>query len=264
MSDTKLFVFNDQKLTIVMQNDQPYFIVKEVCNVLEHTNSRKAIQDLCDTEDVTTGYIPHPQSPTKQLQVNLVNEGGLYALIFGSRLETAKVFKKWVTSEVLPSIRKHGMYATPETLLTPDNMIRAMEAIKRERAEKNQALQQLQVANTTIQQQESKVLFAETVGASKHSILVKELAAYLTQGGYRIGQNKLFEKLRADGYLCKKGSYYNLPTQMALNLGLFEVKKSTITQPETIIASTTTKVTGKGQVYFLNKFLKSASQSVAA
>jgi len=128
----------------------------------------------------------------------------------------------------------------------------------------NTATKRINELETKVANDSSKVLFAETVGASKHSILVKELAAYLTQGGYRIGQNKLFAKLRAEGYLCKGGSYYNLPTQMALNLGLFEVKKSTITQPETIIASTTTKVTGKGQVYFLNKFLKSATQSVAA
>lgn len=135
----QIFNFNQNEIRVIQaDNGEPLFIAKEVCDVLNHTNSRKAVTDLCDPDDVTVGYIPHPQSLTKQLAVNLINESGLYQLIFGSRLESAKTFKKWVTSEVLPAIRKHGMYATAPTLeqmiANPDTIIELATALKPERA----------------------------------------------------------------------------------------------------------------------------------
>ena len=181
----------------------------------------------------------------------LINESGLYSLVLSSKLPTAKKFKRWVTSEVLPSIRKHGAYMTPEkleeALLDPDTLIRLATDLKQEREKRIEA-------QAKIETDKPKVLFADAVCASQSSILVGDLAKLLKQNGVNMGQNRLFAYLRDNGYLMKQGSSKNMPTQKSMELGLFEVKESSITNPDGSIRITkTTKVTGKGQVYFVNQ-----------
>ena len=183
-----------------------------------------------------------------------VTESGLYSIILLSRKPEAKKFKRWVTHEVLPTIRKHGAYVTPakleELMNDPDSWIKVLTALKEERAAK----ERLQLEAT---ENKPKVIFADAVSVSEGTILIGELAKILKGNGIEIGQNRLFEKLRQDGYLIKrKGTDYNAPTQRAMDLGLFRVKETAITHSDGhVTISKTTKVTGKGQQYFINLFL---------
>lgn len=228
--------------------NEPLFCAADVCKALGYTNPRKAVADHVDEGDVTKRDTP----TTSGVQtMTFVNESGLYSLIFGSKLDTAKAFKKWVTSEVLPAIRKHGVYATPQTidnmLADPDNAIKVFQALKEER-------QLRQVAEAKIVADAPKVLFAESLKAADRSILIGELAKILKQNGYETGQKRLFEYLRNNGYLMKSGSEKNQPTQKSMELGLFEMTTRTVAAPDGLtIAKVTTKVTVRGQEYFINK-----------
>lgn len=251
MQNIQTFNFKGADLRILQsENGEPLFIVKDVAEILDYRTASDAVRYLDEDERL----IRQIHVSGQNREVNLITESGLYSLVLSSRKPEAKVFKKWVTSEVLPSIRKHGMYATSSTienlLSDPDSMIRVLTTLKEERAAKLEA-------ENIIKANAPKVLFAESVCESKDTVLVKELAGYLTQNGVKgMGQNKLYTWLRSNNYLCQKGAYYNLPTQRALNMELFEVKKSVINQPDgTILTNNTTKVTGKGMIYFLHKFL---------
>ena len=189
--------------------------------------------------------------------MTIINESGLYNVILRSDKPEAKPFRKWVTSEVLPTIRRHGMYATPDTvekmLADPDTTIKLLETIKQERAARLELEAQAEA-------DKPKVLFADAVSASHSSILVGDLAKLLRQNGVEIGQNRLFSFLREKGYLCSQGERYNLPTQRSMDRGWFQVKETTINQPNGSVRITrTVKVTGKGQQYFINLFLADAS-----
>lgn len=238
-----------QVRTVVIENE-PWFVGKDVAEVLGYSNPRKAIIDHVDREDKTDGVTIRDSIGREQNPV-CINESGLYSLILSSKLPNAKKFKRWVTSEVLPTIRKHGMYATEELLDNPDVAIAAFTALKAER-EKRKLLE------AQIETDKPKVIFAEAVDAAQTSILVGDLAKLLKQNGINTGQKRLFEWLRANGYLIsRKGNDYNSPTQKSMELGLFEIKERTINNPDGSIRITKTpKVTGKGQVYFINKFLK--------
>jgi len=173
-----------------------------------------------------------------------------------------KSFRKWVTSEVLPSIRKHGAYMTNTTLekalTSPDFLIQLATNLKEEQQKRIEAEQK-------IRSDAPKVLFADAVSTSRRSCLIAELAKILQQNGIKIGQNRLFEWLRKNGYLCQKGQYYNQPSQKSMELGLFEIKQTTINKPDgSVLVSTTTKVTGKGQIYFVDKFLNDHTPAVLA
>lgn len=187
--------------------------------------------------------------------MTLINESGVYALVFGSKLESARQFKRWITSEVIPSIRKHGAYMTPDALdkaiSDPDFGIRLLTALKDERA-KRAALEE------KVEQDKPKVLFADAVSTAHTSILVGELAKILRQNGVEMGQNRLFKWLRDNGYLIRRdGTDFNMPTQKSMELGLFEIKETAITRGDgTVITTKTPKVTGKGQVYFCNAFMR--------
>lgn len=185
-----------------------------------------------------------------------IPEGDLYRIITHSKLPDAEKFERWVFDEILPSIRCNGIYATPEKLaemlLNPDAMIQTLQALKAEQ-EKRKALEAQAEAD------KPKVLFSDAVSASSSSILIGDLAKLLRQNGVPIGQNRLFDRLRSEGYLMRYGESRNLPTQRAMEQGLFEVKETTIANPDGSIRVTkTTKVTGKGQVYFVNRYLKEA------
>ena len=181
---------------------------------------------------------------------NFLTESGVYKLVFKSRKPNAERFTDWVTDEVLPSIRKHGMYAVDDLINDPDLAIKAFMALKEEKTRNKR----LQADNSRIRPKE---IFADAVATSQTSILIGDLAKLLKQNGVETGQKRFFEWLRENGYLIKrKGADWNMPTQKAMERGLFEVKESAVNNPDgSVRINKTTKVTGKGQQYFINKFL---------
>lgn len=233
-----------------------YAVGIDVARALEYANPSKAVIQHC--KGITKLGIP---SEGGIQETNVIPEGDIYRLIVKAADQSknlkikakAERFEKWIFDEVLPSIRKHGIYATPQAveamLNDPDTMIKTLQVLKKEREEKQKLQQQ-------IEQDKPKVLFADAVSTSKSSILVGELAKILKQNGVDIGQNRLFAWLRNNGYLIKrKGTDYNMPTQRSMEMGLFEVKETTITHSDGhVTVNKTPKVTGKGQIYFVNKF----------
>ena len=250
----ELQIFKNEEfgeIRTVQLNNDTYFVGKDVAEALGYSNTKDAIASHVAEEDkkvIQKSEITTFEIPNRGLTV--INESGLYALIFGSKLESSKRFKHWVTSEVLPSIRKHGVYAVDELLENPDMAIKAFTALKEER-EKNKLLQ------ADNDRMKPKEIFADAVATSHTSILIGDLAKILKQNGVEIGQKRLFAWLRDNGYLIKRnGTDYNMPTQKAMERGLFEIKESTVNNPDgSVRINRTTKVTGKGQQYFINKFL---------
>ena len=231
------------QVRVVEQDGEPWFVAKDVCNCLELSNSRKALSRLDDDEK---GVTLSDTLGGKQ-EMATVNEYGLYSLVLSSRKPEAKEFKRWITHEVIPSIRKYGSFnmAIPRTL--PDALTAYANEI--EAHQKTQAL---------LEAQRPKVLFADSVAASHTSILIGELAKLLHQNGVKdMGQKRLFAWMREHGYLIsRKANDYNMPTQRAMELGLFQIKETTVTHSDGHISvSKTPKVTGKGQQYFIEKFL---------
>ena len=228
-------------------NNQIYFNLNDCCQILDLSNPRKTIERL-NKDGVTTSDIIDSLGRTQQ--ANFINEANFYKLVFQSRKPEAEKFADWVTSEVLPSIRKHGLYATDQLLNDPDLAIAAFQALKEERAKK-------QALEAQVEADKPKVLFANAVSASQTSILIGDFAKLLRQNGLEIGQNRLFIWLRENGFLInRKGDSWNMPTQRSMDRGLFEIKERTHHEPNgTIRISKTTKITGKGQVYFMEKLL---------
>lgn len=251
MNELQTFNFEELPLRTMNIDGEPYFVGKDVAEVLGYKRTADAIREHVESEDKGVGKI---QTPGGMQNVTIINESGLYSLIFSSKLESAKRFKRWVTSEVLPSIRKHGVYATDNvienTLNNPDYIINILTEYKKEK-EHNLTLEK------QVKENKPKVLFADSVAGSDNSILVGELAKLLKQNGVDVGQNRLFKWLRNNGYLIKKsGESYNLPTQKSMDLEILDIKKRVINNPDGSSKITRTpKVTGKGQQYFINKFL---------
>jgi anti-repressor protein len=235
-------------------NGTPYFVGKDVAEILGYSNTRDALARHVDSEDKADVVI-HDGSQNRTMAV--INESGLYSLILCSKLPKAKQFKHWVTSEILPTIRKHGAYMTENTLekalTSPDFLIQLATQLKEEQAQRK-------ALEVQIEADKPKTIFADAVSVSKTSILVGELAKLLKQNGIEIGQNRLFAWLREKGYLIsRKGTDYNMPTQKSMELKLFEIKENSITHSDGHTSITKTpKVTGKGQIYFINIFLKGA------
>ncbi len=255
MNENKIEIFRNEEFGTVRTltiDGEPYFVAKDVAEILGYSAPRNAISKHVDIEDKKDAPIQCVLGGTQLM--TLINESGLYSLILSSKLPNAKKFKHWVTSEVLPSIRKHGAYMTPETLeqalTSPDFLIKLATELKTEK-EKRQALE------VQAEENKPKVLFADAVSVSNTSILVGDLAKIIKQNGVNIGANRLFAWLRDNGYLIKrKGNDYNMPTQYSMELQLFEVKETVITHSDGHTSiSKTPKVTGKGQQYFVNKFL---------
>ena len=255
MSNIRIFNYNSVEVRTIQNDGEPWFVLKDVCNVLHIGNSRDVVARL-DQDEKGVGQI---DTLGGKQEMTIINESGLYNVILRSDKPEAKPFRKWVTSEVLPTIRRHGMYATPDTvekmLADPDTTIKLLETIKQERAAR-MALEAKAEAD------KPKVLFADAVSASHSSILVGDLAKLLRQNGVEIGQNRLFRFLREKGYLCSNGERYNLPTQRSMDRGWFQVKETTINQPDGSVRITrTVQVTGKGQQYFINLFLSGAASA---
>lgn len=258
MNDLQIFKNSEfGEIRTKMISNEPYFMLSDVCRVLEIKNSRDAKSRLNEYGVGTTDII---DSLGRIQKADFINESNLYKLVFQSRKPQAEKFSDWVTSEVLPSIRKHGAYMSSDviekTLSDPDYLIRLATNLKEEKAKRA-------LAEAQIERDKPKVLFADTVSSSNKSCLVGELAKLISQEAIRrgeinkkIGQNNLFAWMRSSGYLCKSGERKNQPLQQYVEQGLFELKKgSYVDSNGSNITTTTTKVTGKGQIYFVNKFL---------
>ena len=247
--DLQIFKNDDGgEIRIVEENGKVWFCGSDVATALGYSNTRKALTDHCKgvtkRDTLTNGGVQ---------SLSFIPEGDVYRLITHSKLPTAQKFESWVFDEVIPSIHKHGAYMTGETLekalTSPDFLIELATKLKEEQAKRIEL-------ESKIEEDKPKVLFAQAVETSKSSILVGELAKIIRQNGVNIGPRRLFEWLRNNGYLMKTGSSRNLPTQSAMDAGLFEIKESTVNNADgTIRINKTTKVTGKGQTYFVNKFL---------
>jgi len=246
----ELTIINEQEVlgkhfTVYGTADEPLFLAKDVAEWIEHSKPSIMVDTVDEDEKLRETIFTSGQNR----EVWFLTENGLYEVLMQSRKPLAKEFKKKV-KEILKSIRKHGLYATDQLLNNPDFAIAAFQALKEERARK-------QALEAQIEADRPKVLFADAVSASKSSCLIGELAKILKQNGIDIGQNKLFQWLRSNGYLIsRRGESWNQPTQKSMQLGLFELKKTNINHADGhTTVNTTTKVTGKGQQYFINKFL---------
>lgn len=235
----------------ITREGSPLFCLVDVCKALDLGNPSQVKTRL--EYGVISNEVIY-DSLGRQQEANFVTEDGLYDCIFDSRKPEAKAFRKWVTSEVLPSIRKNGGYIMTDKEDSPEEIMAKALNIANAIIEKK---------NNLIKEQEKRIAslepaecFAKAVTTSEHSILIGELAKILRQNGIEMGQNRLFRWMRENGYLCSKGESYNHPSQKSLELGLMEIKKSIVLKPNgDSITTTTTKVTGKGQVYFVNRFL---------
>lgn len=245
MNELQNFNFNGAQVRALTIENEPWFVATDACKILGLTNTTVALQRL-DKDERSKFNLG------RQGKTNIVNEYGLYTLILASRKPEAHSFKRWVTHEVLPAIRKHGAYMTDqkaEAIVTDKNALADLL---------QQASDQLKAKDIQIEEMKPKALFADAVSASKQTVLIGELAKIMKGNGIEIGQNRLFAWMRKHGYLIsRKGTDYNMPTQKAMNLGLFKIKETTITHSDGHISvNKTPKVTGKGQQYFVNKFLK--------
>lgn len=244
MNELQLFNFENHEVRSLLINNEPWFVGKDVADVLGYQNGSRDINRHVDEEDRQNYQNSTFDSPRG---MTIINESGLYSLVLSSKLPSAKKFKRWVTSEVLPSLRKTGQYQVKE-LSGQELMAKALI----------EAQSVLAAKDKQIEEMKPKVVFADAVATSHTSILVGELAKILKQNGIDMGQKRLFAWLREKGYLIKRqGTDYNMPTQKAMDLGLFEIKEGSYVNGSGVnITTKTPKVTGKGQQYFINKFLQ--------
>lgn len=249
----ELQIFNNEEfgeIRTVVANNEPMFCLSDVCKALEISNVGNVKQRLSEKGIHTA------DTPTKggMQKMTFISEANLYKTIFQSRKESAERFTDWVTSEVLPSIRKNGGYIAGQETLSDDELLsKALLVAHNKIAERDKIIEQKQAR---IEQMKPKSIFADAVATSRTSILIGDLAKLICQNGYQIGQKRLFEWLRNNGYLCKSGSSRNMPMQRYVEQGLFEVKESNVQNPDGSVRITrTTKITGKGQLYFVNRFL---------
>nr|DAI90238.1 MAG TPA: repressor domain protein [Caudoviricetes sp.] len=242
----ELQIFNSKEfgqIRTVPINNQPYFMASDVASALGYSNTRDAVLRHCK------GVVKHDTATSQGniASMSFIPESDIYRLIIKSKLPSAERFEKWLMEEVLPSIRKTGGYiAGQETMSDAELMAKALLVANKQIEERNKQIEEMQ----------PKAVFADAVSTSKTSILIGDLAKMICQNGMKIGQKRLFEWLRQNGYLIKSGSSKNMPMQRYVEQGLFEVKESNVCNPDGSVRITkTTKVTGKGQVYFINKFL---------
>lgn len=251
------------ELTLLEIDNEPWFVGKEVAEKLGYENTKDSLARHVSVEDKriiqrseNTRALQRSENTTLEIPnrgLTIINESGLYSLILGSKLESAKRFKRWVTSEVLPAIRRTSSYSNQPT----GGKLLALAVLEAQRL--------LDAKDEEIARMKPKEIFADSVASSHSTILIGELAKILKANGYETGQKRLFETLRQDGFLIKrKGSDYNMPTQKAMELGLFEIKETVINNPDgSIRVSKTTKVTGKGQIYFVNHYCGGYKEEIA-
>ena len=250
MNNLKVFKSKEfGNLRSVEIDGDPWFVGKDVAEALGYTDTNQAIRKHVDDEDKLSRRF---DGSGQRREMTIINESGLYSLILSSKLPSAKRFKHWVTSEVLPAIRKHGAYMTDEKAFDVVHNASGLADLLQ------QAADQLKQKDLEIERMRPKEIFSDAVSASHTDILIGELAKILKGNGIEIGQNRLFTWLRENGYLIRrKGTDYNMPTQKSMENGLFRIKETAITHSDGHVSvSKTPKVTGSGQVYFVNKFLK--------
>lgn len=244
MTDIQIFKSEQfGEVRTIAKDGEPWFVAADVCKVLDLSNPTIAASRLDEDERAKFNL-------GRQGETTIVSEAGLYTLVLGSRKPEAKAFKRWITHEVIPTIRRHGAYATETTIESiiadPESGIKLLQALKAEQERRKEA-------EAIAEAQRPKALFADAVAASDNSILVGELAKILRQNGVETGQNRLFQWMRENGYIMR---YTNMPTQYSMERGLMEVKERAINNPDGSVRITQTiKVTGKGQAYFVNKFI---------
>lgn len=247
MKILRLFQFEEQNVRTLVIDDEPYFVGKDVAEILGYAKPRNAISVHVDDEDKKDAPIQGTLGGVQTM--TMVNESGLYSLILSSKLPTAKKFKRWVTSEVLPTIRKHGAYMTEqkieEALLNPDTLITLAKQLK---AEKEQRL----LAQKQVEEMTPKAVFHDAVANAENTMLVRDVAHFLRQNGLDIGGTRFFVWLRLNGFLTKN----NQPTQLSLERGYFKVKETVVHTNHGFQTKTTPKITGRGQTFFLKKMLK--------
>ena len=251
MNELQIFKSHEfGEIRTTIQNGEPWFVAADVCKALDIENNRKATNRLDDDEK---GVTLSDTLGGKQ-KLTIVNEAGLYSLVLGSRKPEAKAFKRWITHEVLPTIRRTGGYVNSAEAFIEHYLPNADESTRTMFRSQLKAIEDL---NARIEADKPKVLFADAVSSSDTTILVGEMAKILKQNGVDIGQKRFFEWLRQNGYLIKrKGSEWNMPTQRSMELGLFEIKESTHLDGNGCnITTKTPKITGKGQQYFIGEFL---------
>lgn len=251
MNMPQIFNFEQYEVRTILINDEPYFIGKEIAELLGYANSRKALNDHVDPEDkliLTSRIVTLENIPNRGLIG--INESGLYSLVIKSGLPSAKKFQRWITKEVLPAIRKNGAYLTDQKAYEITHNPNSLADLLL------QAGEQLKQKDLVIQEMQPKALFSDAVRGSVNSCLIKELATILKQNGINIGQNRLFIWLRENGYLCRDGRRKNQPTQRSMDLGIMDVREHVRTNSQgELVTKFTPLVTGKGQQYFINKFL---------
>jgi len=271
--DNQLQVFQNQEfgeLRTIVKDGEPWFAAKDICEMFKDSNRNRTMQSLDDDEK---GYT-QMNTPRGNQSMAVVNEAGLYSMLFAMqpkkargvseeyikmRSDQLKRFKRWVTHEVIPSIRKYGAYATPATIESliqnPESGIKLLTALKEEQDKRK-------AAEAKIEADKPKVLFADSVGSSRQSILIREMAKLLKQNGVDIGEKRLFSWMRANGYLIQKcGDDYNLPTQYSMNRGLMIIRERTYSDDIHTRILRTPMITGKGQQYFINKFLHKGKET---
>ena len=252
MNDLQIFK-SDQfgEIRTVEEDGKVLFCGTDIARALGYSNTKDALARHCRDDGVA--FHDLIDNMGREQQAKFITEGNVYRLITHSKLPAAEQFERWLFDEVLPSIREHGAYMTDDTLeqalTSPDFLIQLATKLKEEKAKRAEL-------EAKVEQDKPKVLFAQAVETAHTSILIGDLAKILKQNGVQTGQKRLFEQLRQDGYLIKGGSSHNMPTQRAMEMGPFEVKESTVNNPDgSVRINRTTKVTGKGQTYFINKFL---------
>ncbi|WP_199614706.1 phage antirepressor [Paenibacillus alkalitolerans] len=250
MNLQRVFTYNGIQFRTISRNGEPWFVLKDVCDVLEIDHIATVKRRLSD--DVVSNH-PIPDALGRMQDTTIINEDGLYDVILESRKPEAKAFRKWITSEVVPSIRKHGAYMTPETiektLTDPDFIIQLATRLKEEAARADEA-------QFKLDQQRPLVAFAETCMDSDRNMLVREVAKLASKNGIMIGERRLYNKLREWGMVCQNSTE---PTQRAMELGIFEVIKGVKQTPKGARDWETTKVTPKGQAYIVNRLRKEAA-----
>lgn len=241
MNDLQIFNSTEfGEIRTVTIDDEPWFVAKDISDKLGYAQTSNMMKRI-DSEDSKSSILDG-----MNMKSLLINESGLYSAILGSKLESAKRFKHWVTSDVLPTIRKHGMYAQQELLDNPDLLIAVATQLKEER-QKNLLLEQ------KIEADRPKTIFADAVSASDSSMLVRDVAKIIKQNGQPLGEKRFYKWLRDNGFICKGDTS---PTQKAMEMGLFEIVVRTVERGNGLpIETKTTRITGKGQQYFINKFL---------
>ena len=253
-NEVQVWNYESSEVRTVQVNGEPWFVGKDVADILGYQNGSRDINRHVEEEDRCKIMIFDGRQDKETI---VINESGLYSLILSSNLPNAKQFKRWVTNEVLPSIRKHGAYMTEQTLeralTSPDFLIELATQLKTEQEQRRRLETTVAAQSKQMEQDKPKVLFADSVAASSSSILIGELAKLIKQNGVDMGQRRVFAWMRENGYLIKRcGSEYNLPTQRSMERGLMEIKETSVIHYGYTTISKTPKVTGKGQVYFIN------------